>query len=234
MQQLNPYDPDKFEKDFSFTELYRMLLKDFDIVYFSTAEDLQTRWLMTPREREGYRWFSAKPFYYMNILLEEAPTTVADIGCGWNIFKKYIPNIIGYAGGSKEMMHMQYRGKTYIRGDVLGNFDDEFVQNHLNHFESVYAINSLHFIPLSGFLSRLQQFYDVISPGGSGWITFKSGIMIEQEPNKSQVPSDIDAYIRGELIKFDAINSVTWKVIDIDVGHQNSYMEGDISLLFKK
>ena len=35
------------------------------------------------------------PYYYIDYLIEKNPKTILDLGCGLNIFKPYIPGIIG-------------------------------------------------------------------------------------------------------------------------------------------
>ena len=100
MRNLNPYPEQEYSAKFKQTELYRQLAADFDHValakFYFTSPHLNTD--ATPRQMIGSystRDFSACIFYYIDFLTKTNPTQIVDLGCGWNIFKKYIPNVIG-------------------------------------------------------------------------------------------------------------------------------------------
>jgi hypothetical protein len=108
MDNLNTYNKDEFEPWFKTTEIYKKLKQDYtddqlvwekhfflkDGHYFNPIPWNTTSYWKTPREKHVTK-FSATIFYYLLPLLEKNPKTIYDLGCGKNMFKKYLPNIIG-------------------------------------------------------------------------------------------------------------------------------------------
>jgi len=170
-------------------------------------------------------------FYYLNYLLEKNPKKIYDLGCGWNIFKKYIPNIIGI--GDEDPA-----GEKYY--DEYGHVDQDYINLHQNYFESVFSINALHFIPLSSLRNMVVDFISMVAPGGRGFITFNLMRMFERSSNqfllekfKTITPTNqqFDLYIR------ESLQYLPCKIIVFDVDVMNSIndvMEGNIRLVFEK
>ena len=93
---------------------------------------------------------------------------IADVGCGINFVKNYIPGITGY--------------DTTPQADYQERFNDDFVTNHRNEFDSAFAINSMHFISLSDFVQRVHDFCKIVVPGGQAFIAFNTARMVELTP----------------------------------------------------
>jgi len=226
-QNLNAYNPSRFEEYFTTTDLYTKLKQDFDICRFGRDHNIIRR-NMTPRQFVTQRQFSVIPFYYLKFLTDQNPTEIYDLGCGWNIFKKYIPNIIGVGEESLDS------GRYY--GDVPGKVDNDFLQSHQNYFESVFAINSLHFQPLSQIRKIVLDFISMIAPNGHGFLTLNLIRMLEKdfEKFKNYTIPELENFVRTELSFINA----EYLVFDVDLddpeyGIDNG-MDGNIRLVCRK
>jgi hypothetical protein len=166
ISNINTYDKEKFQKEFNKTEIYQQLIKDFDEISLE-KNFWATKNVGTPRYQVGCSnrrtLFPATSFYYLNFLLETNPSEIYDLGCGWNIFKRYIPNIIGVGAESPD--------SPDFFGDIHDYVDDDYIQGHQNYFESVFSICALHFHPLSDISKVVNGFYTMIRPGGRGYLS---------------------------------------------------------------
>ena len=115
MNNLNPYNKNQFKQTFKHTEIYKKLTLDFDEndliwdKFFVLSPNIQSRvnlnnniqgisQLISTNEtpRAGFSdKFSASVFYYLMPLVEHEYTTIYDLGCGKNMFKPYLPNLLG-------------------------------------------------------------------------------------------------------------------------------------------
>jgi len=222
---INAYDPDKFKNKFVETEIYQKLISDYENVCFENNFHLYK--FVTPRQifAQGYAsYFSAVPFYYLDFLLGKNPQVIYDLGCGWNIFKKYIPNIVGVGAEDPE-------SPTFY-ADIHDYVDDDYIKGHQNYFESVFSINALHFIPLSDLKNRVLDFYSMLKPNGVGWLALNLQRMIERDiknfDNKDQ--TFIDTYIRDTLSNI----GIDYIVFDVDLTIQDEQMNGNIRLVMQK
>ena len=75
--------------------------------------------------------------YYIDILYENNPGKVADIGAGANIWVDWFPNIIAFEPDARN----HYTNLP----DYTTKFDYNFVTQHINNFDCALAINSLHY-----------------------------------------------------------------------------------------
>ena len=87
---IKPYNSIEWQKEFSGTEIYANLIAKYDDVYFERFPDCGT-----PRQTWAVSRTSAIPFYYIEWIQSCKPQKVYDLGCGWNFFKQYYPNIVG-------------------------------------------------------------------------------------------------------------------------------------------
>lgn len=209
------------------TAIYNQLILDFDCVsfekYFSVPHN------KTPREQYGTALkstFTAVPFYYLKYLTDKNPSTMYDLGCGWNIFKKYIPNIIGI--GAENPLSKNYYA------DQHDYVDDDYIKGHQNFFDSVFSINALHFIPLDMLKQRVIDFHSMIKPHGSGFLALNIARMLEEAAGKFDKFNlkDLDLYVRNQLYDLD----INYKVFDVEFLHDNidEYMDGNIRLVMEK
>jgi hypothetical protein len=233
MENLRSYNQQHFQKQFTDTEIYKQLEKDFDHISWDSHCQLYKE--ITPRQFLGnsaFTAFSVVPFYYLQFLQEKNSTYIYDIGCGWNIFKKYIPNIIGVAN--------EEPNSRYFYGDVHGTFDQKYIDTHQNFYDCAFSINALHFVSLQILRQRVIDFISIISHRGRGFLTLNAMRMIERSSDNFLVNTfgtnkptnqQFDWYIRRELRNLPC----EMIVIDIDVLDSiNDVMEGNIRLVFDK
>ena len=231
MKNLNPYNElhcRSLGEKFAF---FNQIESDFDLLFWSPlgANNYST-FFSTAREAMGHRTFSMVPFYYLEKLLEKNPANIYDLGCGWNIFKKYIPNIIGVSP--------THNDDNYA--DIHDMVDDVYIQGHQNFFESVFSINSLHFVPLLDLEKVIKDFVSTIAPGGRGFLALNLARILERSSAdllKTHVGSDLtstryDQYIRDVLTKID----INYLIVDVDLvtAGIDEPIDGNIRLVFEK
>jgi hypothetical protein len=207
-----------------------MIKLDFDELvwdkFFEEAHEVNA----TPRQNalrldNAPSRFSMTPFYYIRHLLEKQPKVIYDLGCGFNIFKKYIPNIVGVGAEPID--------SGYFFGDIHDFIDDDYIKNHAEYFESVFAINSLHFCLIEDIRKRVYDFASMIKKGGCGFITFNLGVMVAKCKSPEifyQSNFDFDKFVRNELKNMP----FTYKVFDVDLSVFNAYMDGNVRLVIQK
>lgn len=218
------YDPAAWEIAFKKSNLYKQLVNEYDVVYFDKQHFFE-RIHITPRQKAANRdrsWFSAIPFYYIEWLQEINPEKIYDLGCGWNIFKKYYPNIIGVGAEDPK--------SPFFYADIHDIVDDDYILGHQEYFESVFSICALHFIQLSDIRKRVLDFASMIKPGGRGWLSLNVMRMPECDPKfKDKDTLFIEKYCKEQLS--DLPNSVS---LDIDLTVPDEFIDGNIQILFDK
>ena len=223
-KNINPYNENTFKSYFEQTELCHRLKQDFDELYYFNA-DKHPWYNRSPRQHLGTRKFFAVPFYYLKYLTDRNPKIIYDIGCGWNIFKKYIPNIIGIDHNDRSVEY---------HADLYGDVNDDYIQQHQNFFESAFAICSLHFHPLSDLRKVVLDFISMLSPGGCGFLAINLQRMIECDPrfdNNSLPNFNFETEIRTQLENIPA----TYLVFDVNLSNGNDdSMNGNIRLVCHK
>ena len=228
MKNVNAYNKEIFLQSFTRTDTYTRLIKDFDIVSFDRVANFLYE-TITPRQNFAgclplKSKFSAVPFYYIDYLLEKNPEYIYDLGCGWNIFKKYIPNIIGIGAEPPD--------SQYFFADIHNFVDDNFVAGHQEYFDSVFAINSLHFHQLSSFKKIVEDFYAMLKPQGRGFLALNLERMIERDPKFLESNHDIvEQFCRNELAQLRHINFL---VIEIFTDPINEFLDGNVRLVIEK
>jgi len=232
MNNINPYDEQKCRAYCQHLEFFNQIKTDFDHLSWSKNFNFKP---ITPREKHGsaaiQTQFSMVPFYYLEKLLETDPTNIYDLGCGWNIFKRYIPNIIGVSPTHN----------FDNRGDIHDIVDDDYIKRHQNYFESVFSICALHFVPLSEFEKIVKGFVSMVKPNGKGrgFLSLNIQRMIDRTPsqflkkhiNASPTGHDYEKYILSVLKKID----VNYLILDVDLQHESDdIMDGNIRIVFER
>jgi hypothetical protein len=232
IDNINPYRQDQFEKKFQQSATYQALSTDYHEILFDKYF-WERPGPVTPRQQWGqnvlstHTCFTAVPFYYLEFLTEKNPQVIYDLGCGWNIFKKYIPNIVGI--GAEDP------AGSFFYADQYDYVDDEFITGHQDFFESVFSINALHFIPLGKLQQRVLEFHSMIKPGGTGYLTLNFQRMFEKETSNAFdnfTLGDYDNYVRTQLHDL----GLDYAVFDVELTEQNrdEYMDGNIRLVIRK
>ena len=149
MKNINDYIHNAdFKSNFENSNIFKELKKDFDQLSWDN------NFVYTGTLRQVYgdptTKMSLVPFYYLNYLLDKNPKHIYDLGCGWNIFKKYIPNIIGI--GAEDPATPDFFG------DQSDFVDTDYIIHHQDFFESVFSINALHYISMDDMPQRVLDF----------------------------------------------------------------------------
>lgn len=231
MQNLKPI-PNNFIKKVSKKNIFKRL-KNKDIILLQNFEkNIRTRNL-TPREVNFSSFFSVDPIYYIKFLQQTSPSRIYDIGCGGNIWKNIFPNIIGI-------------DPTSEHADINDSFDKNFIKKYQGNFESVIAINALHFIPIFNFKKRMLELKDILEVNGRAYVTFNLAVLVKNTQNiedvlkttskdEKDLVRSADPYIRNCLqeLKNSGFNFLCID-IDFDKYEYNSNMDGNIRLVFEK
>ena len=237
MQNLNEYNEEKFKSEFENTSLCQQITKDFDQVLWSKHHNEPHFYkIYTIRQLLGQSSFSAVPFYYLQKLTEKNPPNIYDIGCGWNIFKKYIPNIIG-------LDHLfdiipKVSGVNFF-ADVSAYVSDNYIATHQNYFESAFSINALHFQSLTSLESIITKFISMIKSNGRGFLALNlqrlldnstSAELVELFSTTTPAKIDYENYIRLVLSKINC----QYLIVDIDLTMIDEPLNGNIRIVFEK
>ena len=203
------YDKDEFLKEFTQTEIYKKLTQQYRYM-FSDKHDIDIDVGDVSQGEECHRSTLENAsiclysqFYYLGLIQENNPEVIADVGCGGNLIKKYIPNVVGF-------------DKTQF-ADHYEWFDGKFIDNHYQEFSSAFSVNALHFISLVEFANRINDFGKIIKPNGLGFVAFNLLRMIERTPShelakifdlsRPVTPTDYRLYIENQLknIKYNLL-----------------------------
>ena len=213
---------------------FHQIKNDFDILRWDKLFIITKNPLVTPREKIGSRIinqtiFPMVSFFYLRKLLEKNPTTIYDLGSGWNIFKKYIPNIIGVSPS-------HYRDHN---SDICAIVNDAYVKAHQNNFESVFSINALHFRPLGSLEKIIKEFVSMIKDGGRGYLALNLARLVDHtdqdflllELGKTNPDlNDYDKYVRKILSNIN----INYLIVDVDFTEYDEHIDGNIRLVFEK
>jgi hypothetical protein len=158
--------------------------------------------------------------------LVKQPTSIYDLGCGWNIFKRYIPNIIGIGAEDPN--------SEWFFADIHDYVDQDFVAGHQEAFESVFSICALHFRPISEIRQIVLEFISMVRPGGRGYLAMNLQRLLELDDaflkEHGTDLTKIEQYVRSKLNELP-VNLLCFDVyrIDIDAG-----FNGNIHIVFEK
>jgi SAM-dependent methyltransferase len=222
LHQINPYNEEQFKEEFSQTDIFKQLTQDHDRILWEADMPWHR---LTPRYLLANSMFTACSFFYLKYLTELNPTTIYDIGCGANMFKKYIPSIIGIDPDNEDSR------------DLPGVFDSDFANNHENEFQAAFAFNSIHFVPITGINQQVSDFIKVIKPGGRGVITINSLVVHIMTPVDVQYNMGINNFMGtfNKLIETIELPNVDILVCDFqDNGQAGNEINGDIRIVFEK
>jgi hypothetical protein len=203
---INPYDPVSFRSGFTGDPIYHLIPDNMIKVWSrSGSYDPDHHAGTTPRWRHMHGYFCMASFYYLKFIMDASPGTVADIGCGENVFKMFYPQIIGY--------------DPFIpAADHMAHFDREFVDCNRRGFDSAFACNSTHFSGLDGFLLSLEMLASIVRPGGLVHATANTARFMDTTHGHqdSDRDRDRDRCVDMALMADEAIRSsrFDWVVVD--------------------
>lgn len=217
---MDNYNEEQFKIDFPKTEIGKRLLAE-------TPRWMTTRYSPVDYDaqpRDTVLTLRVAPFFYILKLLEQNPKQIADIGCGSNFFKNFIPEIHGIDPVENPNV------------DQVDYFDEDFSIGHTNKFDCAMAINSLHFISLTDITKQLNNFSNIIKPGGRGFITFNVKRMIEVTKPSELIPNEqLSSHIKQQVdlalsnvLAYDDYIFQQPDVVD------DFYLNGHIRIVFEK
>jgi hypothetical protein len=221
MENLKPLPVD-FKNNFLLTDIGQQIeSENYDMII---TEELQSLF-SSPREDMMTSCFSITPFYYFDFLLEKNPTKIYDIGCGCNIWKKYLPQIVGIDPINK-------------KADIQDIFNDDFVLRYKNTIESFISINALHFIDIGLIAEQLCKVNTVLTKNGRAFVTMNLARLVENTPSldvdKSHLSQDqlrlLESMVRDQVTE----SQLNFICVDIDFANYNSWINGNIRLVFDK
>lgn len=230
MTNYHHFNKDIFLEKFSKTETFSKLTSEYTNVWADKAdigEDFEVPdW--TPRVLLNEKSiFLYSIFYYLDFLLEKNPKVIADIGCGINYVKNYIPNVVGY--------------DVHKDADHYEIFDYNFIHKYSGEFDAAFAINSIHFRSLHNLSEMINDFGKIIAPGGRGYITANLMMLIKHtQPHEWPLmfdlttplgPDDYCKYINSEIEKVD------YKILAFDTTIDETLDDmynGNIRIVFEK
>lgn len=242
----------KFEQEFLETEIGKQVQKDFKYITCTNDNwpsilEVAKRYNSTCRELLGnnnllfdkdYTTISIVTFYYLQMLQETNPKKIYDIGCGWNIWKKYMPNIIGVDDRSRY-------------ADILDKYNDQFVKKYYKKMDSAFTINmdfALKTVVETGyreatnfktFGNHLMEFADLIKPGGRGYISVPAIGMYKWTPrnwleeqnlniyNPVQLTDYLEKHILEQDLKIIALD------LELDILHNYPGHDGEVRVVFE-
>ena len=214
LQNINPYSEETFKQLFPTYDVYSLVANDFDLITYTVTESSFNLFPMTPRQFRGMRITSAVPFWFIDQIKDNG--TIYDIGCGWNMYKRYY-NLHGIGGESLN--------DPFYFGDSHGWVDDFYVRNHQKAFDNIISMNSLHFIELHDIQKRVADVLSMTKHNGMVFLMFNITHMINNETSEISDPA---AYIRSEMMPFKN-NVISFELDDNNI-HKN-LSEGTFRLL---
>jgi hypothetical protein len=167
---------------------------------------------------KNYTTLSIVSFFYLNMLQENSPTTIYDIGCGWNIWKKYIPNIIGVDSVS------QY-------ADIKEEYNNEYVSKNYRSFDAAFSINmnfglkknvstNTHEATTFETLGdHLMEFSSIIKKGGRGYLAVPAVGLMKFTSNDWMSNNNLSCYDIQGLTDYteNLILNQNLKIIALDL-----------------
>ncbi len=167
MKLINPYD--KSSKFTNFLDLDEKISKYYDIIHDHGSEINSLYKLISPRYiyESGLKVSFRDIFYYIDLLYNNDPKTIIDVGCGECIFKNWFPNIIGF----------DPEPSKFSSADFVDYFDEDFVKGHKNLYNGAMAINSIHFVPWTQLKDQIELAMELVKKNSRFLFTFNFGIL---------------------------------------------------------
>lgn len=168
--------------------LYKSRVSEPSILFDSEGPNNTTS---SPREREyALGRVDAQPFYILDNIAALTDQPIYDIGCGMNIFKGFY-NVTGI-----DWLHPNADLNLYV--------DDQYMLEHASSLENAISINSMHFCNVSGLSNIMVRFFNMIKPGGYGYMAIDSYQIVLY----TQMSENIDESVIIDNIR-DIFNNIT-------------------------
>lgn len=167
MNLINPYTKDS--NFTNFPELDIRIRDYYDIVNDHHAEISAEYRAVSPRYRYegGIKVGFRDIFYYIDLLYNNNPQTIIDVGCGECIFKNWFPNIIGFDPAPS----------NFSRADFVDYFDKDFAEGHVETYDGAMALNSIHFVPWTELQNQIALAMKIIKKKSRFLFTFNFDVL---------------------------------------------------------
>lgn len=251
---INGIKYDVFLNNFLSTDIGKSIQKDFDNVIcqkgIQPAIEFKKRAGLTFREIYGKEYYtiqgntslSVTTLYYLQFLLENNPKKIYDIGCGWNIWKRYYPNIVG----------IDHEGPY---ADIKDKFNDDFIKRNAEAFESAICVNmflglqedtknvyDVPCIPINfeNYIEQILYFSQIIAPNGRAYISVNKLGFLQYTSKKWFEKHKVNQYDHEKLAHIlleDLKNNFPYKILSFDAEFDilNSIsFDGCVRLVFEK
>lgn len=241
IEMINGINYKKFKEEFLSTELGKQVRADFDeitceqvnypsIIFMKNKFGTTCRELLGNNDlqiRNPKTTLSIVTFYYLRLLQEINPKAIYDLGCGWNIWKKYIPNIVGVDSQSKY-------------ADLLDNYNLDFVSRHQRKFDAAFAINmdvSLDdIVTFENIEQQVLTFSTMIRPGGRGYIALPALGLYRFTPKSWYPENNCTELSAGEVVR-DKLLKLPLSTIaldcEFDIFRNASGHDGEFRFVFE-
>lgn len=242
---MKSIDYELFKKSFLRTDIGQQILKEFDTVTCTnnnTPHHLQfeARYRATGRELLGNNFIRAQQsctgisivtLFYLELLQETNPKVIYDIGCGWNLWKRYYPNIIGIDSWSDY-------------ADIHDVYSQDFINKWEGKMDCAMSVNlDVDFPYPTNFDNvgeQIVQFSRLLKSGGRGYVSlpaigFFHNTTREWYNDNNIAYYDCDAiedYIKQKIILTDL--DIIALDIEMDVILNTPGIDGEVRVVFRK
>jgi hypothetical protein len=166
INQKNIYNYENWFQEFQSLEVGKRLISESDYIVKNYRElSIMRTSLENPYEDARGCCVRNKigditPYYYIQWILEQTPKSIIDLGCGYNVFKSFIPGITGVDRRDDR------------NADIIDTFNAEFCKKYYEQFDALISINTIHFSSIETITKRLLMVASLIKKGGRGFVTF--------------------------------------------------------------
>lgn len=233
MKLINPYT--RNSKFTNFLDLDEKISEYYDILNNHDSEIDSVYRSISPRYRyeSGLKIGFRDIFYYIDLLYNNSPEKIVDVGCGECIFKNWFPNIVGF----------DPEPSKFSRADFVDYFDEDFAKGHENLFDGAMAINSIHFVPWTQLKDQIELAMKLVKKNSRFLFTFNFHVLDTSSKSDCQIA-------KGSLNdKFEyfsnVLDSITYKKIVVDspllkgmsfndLQNYTSFLNGTVRIILEK
>lgn len=197
MKKINCYSPGiEFR---NFPELSNKMKNYYDIIEdYSLSENISPRYVFEFGKKIAFR----NIFYYIDMLYDNQPNTLIDVGCGECVFKRWFPNIIGFDPNIN----------SFSQQDFVDIFDQDFSRSHTKFYDVGMAINSIHFIPWNQIPDQINLAMNIVKDRFLFTFNFDR---LQDKPNLNnqdltRLLFDIIENLPYDLVMFDFVDKSHW------------------------
>ena len=173
INNINPYNKTEFKKIFEHTGTYKKLEQDFGKENLIWEKFFHNSKLVTYKDSSEFtpravynKYCSMAVFYYLLPLLENEYDAIYDLGCGNNMFKSYLPKLVGVGAekivANKALINDYYRIKDQTWPDVtsLTDFKNLPVRIKEECVQKKLDISDQHYHNYKHFRGDVEGFVD--------------------------------------------------------------------------